>query len=172
MRPLRGLQETRVATRDLAKPLGTGSTHKAQRRHKQKAATARDGGDQGRSGISEPYKLTRKEPEATPEQGGCSAGDGCLGWVGSSEAVSVHAGKGHTRVFMAAETETGSWGCREPQERPSPSLPPTLLPPGPHLPQGTNVQCRVLALVAQSRVSKDLELRQHFNTLHTECSEK
>ena len=138
----------------------------------QKAATARDGGDQGRSGISEPYKLTRKEPEATPEQGGCSAGDGCLGWVGSSEAVSVHAGKGHTRVFMAAETETGSWGCREPQERPSPSLPPTLLPPGPHHPQGTNVQCRVLALVAQSRVSKDLELRQHFNTLHTECSEK
>lgn len=52
------------------------------------------------------------------------------------------------------------------------SLPPTLLSPGPHLPQGTNVQCRVLALVAQSRVSKDLELRQQFNTLHTEFFEK
>ena len=81
----------------------------------QKAATARDGGDQGRSGISEPYKLTRKEPEATPEQGGCSAGDGCLGWVGSSEAVSVHAGKGHTSLhgsrnrdgFMGLQGATG-----------------------------------------------------------------
>lgn len=54
--------------------------------------------------------------------------------MGSSEAVSVHAGKGHTRVFMAAETEMGSWGCREPQEGPisasHSAVPWTTPPPG------------------------------------------
>lgn len=95
--------------------------------------------------------------------------------MGSSEAVSVHAGKGHTTVSMAAETEMGSWGCSgagSHRKDQAPSLPPILLRPGPRLPQGTNVLCRVLALVAQSGVYKDLELRQQSNTLHTEFFEK
>lgn len=128
----------------------------------QKAATTQDGGNKGRSGISEPYKLMRKGSEATPEQGGCSADDGYPGQVGSSEAVSVHAGKGHTRVFMAAERDgfMGLPWSRETQEGPSPFSASHSAALWTTPPQAHKCSVQSPALVAQSRVYKDLELRQ------------
>ena len=95
--------------------------------------------------------------------------------MGSSEAVPVHAGEGHTTVSMAAEMRWVRGAALE-QGATGRTKPLLCLPfccALDHFSPRAQMCCaESLALVAQSGVYKDLELRQQSNTLHTEIFEK